>query len=133
MKKLFLLVLVIVMLIGSNAAADDQDPCGMWVFYWDARSLPMSFDIQAYSLFLLEDGSAYMQHAQVKNGKNKITPDLISGVWIGDASELTIRVSDNIYKAWIDSSGRLFLKMTDSMAYVFTKVPLYNYEEGILE
>ncbi len=133
MKKVMILVITFAMILGSVALAGGQDPCGMWVFYWDARDLPMSFDIQAYSLFLMEDGSAYMQHAHTKNGRNKITPDLISGVWIGDASELTIRVADNTYKAWIDDSGRLFFKMTDSMAYIFTKVPLYVYEEGILE
>lgn len=118
----------------------NQSPIGMWSVYWDARDLNdflgsrrLSFDIQSYSLFLLDDGSAYMQKASKTESGSNFDPELISGIWIGDASDMTIRVSDKTYKAWIDKSGRLFLKMTDSMAYIFNRVPLYDYEEGFLQ
>lgn len=117
----------------------DLNPVGMWSFFWDARELNeilgknrMSFDIQAFNLYLLDDGSAYMQKASVMNGKQDFSPELISGIWIGDRSDMTIKVGTNTNKAWIDDSGRLFYKMTDEMAFVFSKVPLYDYEEGFI-
>ena len=118
----------------------DLDPVGKWSFYWDARELNrllgadrMSFDIQSYDLFLLDNGAAYMQKASVKNGKEDFSADMLSGIWLGDASDLTIRVGELTYKAWIDASGRLFWKTTDQMAMIFNRTDFYNYEEGFLE
>lgn len=118
----------------------DLNPVGKWSFYWDARELNkllgskrMSFDIQSYDLFLLDNGAAFMQRAIVKNGKEDFSADMLSGLWIGDAADLTIRVADLTYKAWISSDGRLFLKMTDQMASIYNKTPFYNYEEGFLD
>lgn len=118
----------------------DLDPVGKWSFYWDARELNrllgadrMSFDIQSYDLFLLDNGAAYMQKASVKNGKEDFSADMLSGIWLGDASDLTIRVGELTYKAWIDASGRLFWKTTDQMAMIFNRTDFYNYEEGFLK
>lgn len=140
MKKLFVSIIIFVMLFSLPAFAE-TDPCGMWSFYWDARELNkllgsgrMSFDMQFYNLYLFEDGSAFMTTGSLKNGKYDFKDGQeISGVWIGDAAGMTIRVGDGTYKAWIDDKDRLFFKMTDKMANIFYRVPLYNYEEGFLE
>lgn len=139
MKKVITILLTFAMLFGASALSE-SDPCGMWSFCWDARELNdqlgsnrMSFDQQFYNLYLFEDGSAFMTFGSLKNGKYDFKDGReISGVWIGDATELTIRVGDGTHKAWIDDQDRLFFQMTDTMAYIFYRVPLYNYEEGLL-
>ena len=124
----------------NTVTSVDMDPVGKWSFYWDARELNkilgknrMSFEIQSYDLFLLDNGAAYMQKATVKRGKEDFAADMISGMWIGDAADLTIKLADMTYKAWISNDGRLYLKMTDQMASIYNKTPLYNYEEGFLD
>ena len=133
MKKILLFVLVLVIFFSfASAESPGSSVVGMWSFYWDARDLPMSFDVQAYTLYIMEDGTAYMQKATVKNSKDNFSPDLITGVWLGDASNLLINIGNGTHKAWLDDSGRLFFQMTDDMAYIFSRVPLYNYEEGFI-
>ena len=140
MKKLLSIILILIILIPS-AFAEKTDPVGMWSFYWDARKLNealgsknrMSFDIQCYDLYLFDDGSAYMTKCDVLNGKADFSLGALSGLWIGDASEMTIRIEDTTYKAWIDDSGSLFLKMTDAMALIFTKIESYNYKDGMIK
>lgn len=141
MKKIIVILLVFVMICGSFSFAEDQNPRGMWSFYWDARELNvmlgssrMSFDILFYNLYLFEDGSAFMTTGSLKNGKYDFKNGReISGVWLGDAAGMTIRVGDNTYKAWLDDRDRLCFKMTDKMIYIFNRVPLFNYKEGFLE
>ena len=118
----------------------DTSPVGMWSFYWDARQLnkalgnnAMNFDIKSNSLFLLDSGAAYLQQATVKDGKEEFYPELLSGMWIGNAEDLTIKIDDMTFKAWIDNSDRLFFKMTDSMASIFNRVTPYDYKEGFLK
>ena len=120
--------------------AAEESPVGMWSFYWDARELNkmlgsnrMSFDLQSYSLFLLDDGAAFLQHAVIKDGKKDFFPEMLSGIWIGNNSDITIKVDDLTFKAWIDSTGRLFLKMTDQMALIFQHIAPYDYEEGFVQ
>ena len=135
MKKLIAVILILALLLPAAALAD---PAGMWSFYWDARELNeslgsknrMSFDIQCYNLYLFDDGSAYMSSCDVLNGKANFSLGALSGVWIGDNNDMTIRVGDQTYKAWIDEEDRLFLKMTDKMAFIFTRISSYNYKEG---
>lgn len=117
----------------------DRDPVGMWSFYWDAQSLNkqlgskrMSFDINAINLYLFSNGSAYMTNCSVVDGDPDFSRGALDGLWIGNAEDMTIRVGEQTYKAWIDDDGRLFLKMTDSMAFIYTKIKNYDYKEGTL-
>ena len=136
----FLLAVLPIFSSSEEPAPEIQfSPVGMWSFYWDARQLnktlgknKMSFEIQAYSLYLLDNGSAYMQQANVKTDGSDFSPLLLSGIWIGDASDMTIRVGESTFKAWIDSTGKLYLKMTDDMATVFQHIENFDYNEGML-
>lgn len=140
MKKLIAVILLLAMTLPAAALSEEPvaSPDGMWSFYWDARELNeslgsknrMSFDIQCYNLYIFDDGSAYMTSVDIRDGKTDFSMGALSGIWIGDASGMTVRVGDRTYKAWIDESDRLFLKMTDRMAFIFTRIPSYDYKEG---
>lgn len=135
MKRLITIILILALALPAAALAD---PVGMWSFYWDARELNeslgsnrMSFDIESYNLYLFDDGSAYMSNCDVVNGKANFSLGALSGVWVGDDTELTIRVGDQTYKAWIDENDRLFLKMTSNIAFIFTRISSFNYKDGM--
>ena len=148
MKKYCVILISLVLLFSIVSFAEEPEiiieeeysPVGMWSFYWDAWQLNktlgskgMSFEIQAYTLFLLDNGAAYMQQAYVKKDKSDFTPLMLSGIWLGDMHDLTIKVGDSTFKAWIDSTGRLFLKMTDEMATIFQHIDSYDYNEGMIK
>ena len=137
MKKLISLLLILAMVASVSALAD---PVGMWSFCWDARELNeqlgthrMAFDCQMYNLYLFDDGSAYMTNANVTNGKTDFSYGALDGVWLGDSSSFVVRVGTQTYKSWIDDSDRLFLQMTDSMAFIFSRIPNYDYHEGMIK
>ena len=142
MKKLITIILILAILPAAALSEESAaSPVGMWSFYWDARELNeslgsknrMSFDIQCYNLYIFDDGSAYMTSGNIRDGKTDFSMGALSGIWIGDANEMTIRVGNQTYKAWINESDRLFLKMTDSMAFIFTRISSYDYKEGTIK
>ena len=113
--------------------------CGKWSHYWDARDLNavlgsnrMNFDIRSYDLFLLDDGSAYLESVSGTGGTFSSGGVLLPGSWTLSEGVITLSLGTDEYRAWLDASGRLFLQMTDSMALIFEKTNNYNYEEGLL-
>ena len=92
----------------------------------------MSFDIQSYDLYLMEDGKAYLDTVTCKKGKFSSGGVLLPGSWTIVEDKITLVLGSDVYFAWLDASGRLFVQMTDSMAMIYEKVSNYNYEEGML-
>lgn len=142
MKRFVCLLFVFVLVPLLAFAENIHDPVGMWSFYWDTKEYnelfkgtkaEMSDDIMCYNLYLFSDGSAYMTNGSGSTDRMNFSYGALSGVWIGDQNDLTIRVKDNTFKAWIDESDRLFLKMTDSIAFLFFRIPSYDYTEGKIQ
>jgi len=123
----------------AAAAVSPADLWGKWSHYWDARDLNnllgsrgMSFDIRSYDLYLMEDGKAYLDTVTCKNGVMSSGGVLLPGSWTIVEDKITLVLGSDVYFAWLDASGRLFVQMTDSMALIYEKVSNYNYEEGML-
>lgn len=123
----------------AAAAVSPADLCGKWSHYWDARDLNnllgsrgMSFDIRSYDMYLTEDGKAYLDTVTCRNGVFSSGGVLLPGSWTIVEDKITLVLGSDIYFAWMDASGRLFVQMTDSMAMIYEKVNNYNYEEGML-
>ena len=125
--------------IAESGGMITGDLCGKWSHYWDARDLNaalgshrMNFDIRSYDLFLLDDGSAYLETVSGTGGTFSSGGALLPGSWTLSEGVITLSLGTEEYRAWLDASGRLFLRMADSMALIFEKTNNYNYEEGLL-
>ena len=142
MKRVFSLIIIIALLLSVSASADviERDPVGMWAFFWDLRSYYESmkggenlpFDSQGCSLFLCEDGAAFLTSIKVKDGISDFSNIAICGVWLGTDKEMKIRIPGYTYDAYIDDDDRLLLKVSEYDYCVFTRIPSSNYVEGML-
>ena len=141
MRKLFIMILITALFLSASASGQElwNDPVGMWSFYWDARSLNetykngkiLDFDIQCYNLYIFDDGSAFLTSAEMTDGKADFSYGALSGVWLGDYKSMRIRVGNSTYDAYIDEDDRLFLKLDEALYCIFTRIPSYNYAEGM--
>ena len=145
MKKLFIVVLILVLALPSLALAGDLEDaiCGRWNFYWDTRPMNdeynggkpmMSFLVNNYDFYIYEDGTVYFINASIdKNGKFKLNYPAADGLWTATSTEdITIRTMGNTYKARLDENGRLLVYMVVNIPYPYIRIPSYDFfaEEG---
>lgn len=129
MKKLICVLLFVVFLpVVSFAEESSDEICGKWSFYWDLRSFPqelqnvMDYSIMSFDLYLSPDGSANMTKMTMdKKSKLDFSYGALSGVWLGDADSLVIRVGTVTYKAFYDN-GMLNIYFTDKIYFPFVHV-----------
>lgn len=132
MKKLITIILIIALILPAPALMEENTSpvTGKWSCYFDIASLGeaylkvMSYSLMVYDLYLFENGSAYMTNLSIdkKTGKPDFSFGALDGVWIGDSSDMTIKVGSQTYKASISEDGYLLLYMTKSVPMAFVRV-----------
>jgi len=110
MKKLLTVILILAIAMPAAVLAENagrnigtNSVFGKWTLYFDAReynktsAYPMDFDIQSIDLYIFENGSCYIVPFEIKNGTMTQTLP-VSGIWIGNESEITMQFGDQVYK-----------------------------------
>ena len=130
MKKLITMLLIMTLLLPAMAHGESTDVTGKWSMYVDATRLSddlravFQYDLLVYDLYLFRNGAAYMTKLDIKKGTND--PDFsygaLSGIWIGDAEDMTVRVADQTFKAKISDDGYLLLYITEKLPFPMVKV-----------
>ena len=132
MKRFFTLILVLVFILPSLSLSElsGVQICGKWSCYFDATQLSqasqdvLDFSLLVYDLYLFDNGSAYMTNLTIdkKTQKPDFSYGALTGVWIGNQSDMSIRVGDHTYKAEITDDGYLLLYMTKALPLPFVYV-----------
>ena len=132
MKRLITIILILALAVPAAALADFKGGAstatvfGKWSVYFDVREINKTllqkadFDIRAIDLYIFENGSCYISTFEIKDGT--LSPNTtISGIWIGDEKDITMRFGEQVYKASIDYVGVLTLQ-TMNYAYKMLRV-----------
>jgi len=139
MKKVISVFLSFVLLFCSFAFADDlsDEICGRWAFYWDTRPMNekynggkkmMSFVIQSYDLYLLDDYTAYLNSVSSKYGTFlEMQQPTAEGSWNDYDGHLTLYILDNTYSMDLDDKGRLLVYFSEKAPYPFLKVEPFDF------
>ena len=109
------------------------DPCGKWTYYTGATDLNkvvITHDtgVLSFDLFFFADGSVYLTQGYMKKNKLNYFLENLSGIWIGDHADMTFKISDGSYKAWITDDGIMHVRFPSGSVYLFTRV-----EKGEIE
>ena len=132
MKKLIIVILILAFALPvvSLSESSNTQICGKWSCYFDATQLSqasqdvLDFSLLVYDLYLFDNGSAYMTNLTIhkKTQKPEFSYGALTGVWIGNQSDMSIRVGDQTYKAEITDDGYLLLYMTKALPLPFVHV-----------
>ena len=119
MKRFFCLLLVLLLLPLVSLADPDRSPVGRWTTSCRYSSMCNNFLISQTDFFIFEDGSIF----RVSIGKNKKSSDLSifydNGVWIGDENDFSFRVGSDLFKAYIDEYGFLYVVKDETTVKFF--------------
>lgn len=129
MKKQFCLLLVFVLLPIVSFADPDLSPIGRWTVDSDYSTMHDNYMFAKTDFFLFEDCSVYRVSITKNRKDNELSIYYDNGVWIGDGSELSIRVGKDLFKAYIDGEGFLYVVKDDSDPVKFFRV--YSPEGGV--
>ena len=88
-------------------------PIGCWALPHNYSTLEDNYMFTTTYFFLSGNGSAYRMSFGLKNGDINLSIASDNGIWIGDNHDITIRLSDDTYKAHIDSTGQLIVDTGD--------------------
>ena len=132
MKRLIAIILILALSVPAAALAFDKGGTseetvfGKWSVYFDLREYnktalqPVDFDVQSLDLYIYENGACYISIFKIKDGA--VVPDsILSGIWIGDEKDITMRFGEQVYKASIDYMGVMTLQ-TMTVAFKMIRV-----------
>jgi hypothetical protein len=136
MKRLIAIILILTLAVPVTAIAatgkgsESNTFYGKWSYFFDAREYnkvsfkPVDFDLESADLYIFENGSCYFSYFKIKDGLVE-TDETITGMWIGNDSEITMRFNDVIFKATYSLITGMELKtLTDT--YPMVRVPSYD-------
>ena len=112
------------------------DPFGRWTSFLyvpDMESMPL----QSVDYYFFEDGSVYSVTAYRESSAQALQFGSSSGIWIGDHTDMTLRVGDVTYKAFIDSGEIMHLKTNSGLYLLLYRVPsdrqVYEIPDELLQ
>lgn len=116
----FLLILICIPVVCSSEI--DLSPVGRWTIDSNYSTMHDNYMFSKTDFFLFEDGSVYRVSITKNKKENDLQIGYDNGVWIGDSNELSIRVGKDIFKAYIDGSGFLFIIKGDNAPLRFFRI-----------
>lgn len=140
MKKLISVILIVALVFPAIAVSEDVKDllCGKWSFYWDITKMPAAVQkvldnsLVSYELYFFDNNAVYM--TEMHRLKNSDVPTFsygaLSGLWMGEADDLTVMIKDKVYKAEINENGNLLFYMTSKIAFHFVRVDSNAYMES---
>ena len=85
-------------------------------------------------LYFMDNGAVYMTNASAPKGKEpEFSAGALSGLWIGSADDISMRIGDQTYKAHITEDGYLAVYMTKALPMLFRKTDCTEIMSDLLK
>ena len=122
MKRFFCFLFVLVLLPVVSIADPDLSPVGRWTIASDYSTMHDNYMFTKTDFFLFADGSVYRVSITKNRKENDLSLAYDNGIWIGDASDLSLRVGKDLFKAYIDDEGFFFILIDENKPIKFFRV-----------
>ena len=114
MKRFFCFLFLLVIFPFVSLADVDLSPVGRWTIDSDYSTMHENYMFAKTDFYIFEDGTVYRVSITKKKKENKLTICYDDGLWIGDRQDLMIRCGVDVFTAYIDDDGFLYVIKNDT-------------------
>ena len=120
MKRILCLLFVFCMVFSLSFA--ESSPVGRWTVSSNYSTMEDNYMFAKTDFFFFSDGSVYRVSITKKRLENDLSIAYDNGIWIGSASDLSIRVGKDVFKAYIDENDFLIVIVSDESSVKFMRI-----------